>query len=291
MGPLDHVLRDMLAPPPGAAAIDFTAPQGAPALFACDSLTWRVMKNPVALLIGGVAAVILELAEPRIRTGVWAHTAFRGDPVRRIRRTGYATMATIYAPAGQARALIARVNAMHAHVTGRTPAGAPYRAGDPDLLNWVQATAAFGFLEAYARFVRKLSRTERDQFYAEGAGPPALYGATSAPRSVAEMEALLAAMRPKLERSEIIFEFLSIMRGAKFLPSRALQRLIVRAAVEITPDWGRDLLGLDESYGLRFGEETLLRALAVAGERIVLRDAPPAQACVRMGLGAGYLYG
>jgi uncharacterized protein (DUF2236 family) len=290
MGPIDALLAGMLAPPPGMAAIDFSAPRGAPALFAHDSLSWRVMKNPVALLIGGIAAVILELAEPRVRTGVWAHTAFRGDPVRRIRRTGYATMATIYAPAEQARALIVRVNAMHAHVQGQTPAGEVYRAGDPELLDWVQATAAFAFSEAYAQFARKLSRAERDRFYTEGAGPAALYGAAGAPRTIAEMEALFAAMRPKLERSEIVFEFLSIVRGAKFLPSRALQRLIVRAAVEITPGWARDLLGLDESCGLRLGEETLLRALAAAGERIVLRDAPPAQACVRMGLGAGYLY-
>jgi hypothetical protein len=54
-----------------------------PALFEPDSVTWRVMKNPVALVVGGFAAVILELAEPRVRSGVWEHTSFRtrsGDP-------------------------------------------------------------------------------------------------------------------------------------------------------------------------------------------------------------------
>jgi uncharacterized protein (DUF2236 family) len=271
-------------------AIDFAAPAGAPALFVADSLTWRIMKNPVALLAGGIAAVILELAEPRVRAGVWGHTAFRGDPVGRIRRTGYATMATIYAPAEAARALIARVNAMHAQVRGATPAGAPYRADDPELLDWVQATAVFSFSGAYARYVRPLSRSERDRFYAEGAGPSALYGATGAPRSAAEMEALFAAMRPKLERSEIVFEFLSIVGAARFLPSRGLGRLIVRGAVEITPKWVRNILGLDARFGLRFGEASLLRAMGAVGERLVLPAAPPAQASVRMGLGAGYLY-
>ncbi len=283
-------LQDLFAPPLGMPAIDFAAPAGAPALFAADSLTWAVMKNPVALLAGGVAAVILELAEPRVRTGVWEHTAFRGDPVRRIRRTGYATMATIYAPAEAARALITRVSRMHANVSGVTPTGAPYRADDPELLNWVQATAAFAFSEAYSRFVRPLSPAERDRFYAEGAGPTALYGATGAPRSAMEMEGLVSAMAAKLEASPIVFEFLSIMRTAPFLPSRALQRLVVRAAVDVVPAWARDILGLGAAHGLRFGEAALLRALAAAGERIVLHEAPPAQAYKRMGLSVRALY-
>ncbi len=65
---------------PGMPRVDFTKPAGAPALFAPNSVSWRVMKNPVALFIGGIAAVILELAEPRVRTGVWEHTTFRSDP-------------------------------------------------------------------------------------------------------------------------------------------------------------------------------------------------------------------
>ena len=101
---LDRLLRDYIAPPPGMRPVDFSAPAGAPALFAPDSTTWRVMKNPVALIVGGIAAVILELAEPRVRTGVWEHTSFRRDPVTRMRRTGYAAWVTIYAPADAARA-------------------------------------------------------------------------------------------------------------------------------------------------------------------------------------------
>lgn len=50
----------------------------------------------MALLVGGIAAVILELAEPRVHTGVWEHSLFRSDPVRRLQRTGLAAMATVY---------------------------------------------------------------------------------------------------------------------------------------------------------------------------------------------------
>lgn len=286
----DRLLRDMIAPPPGVPAVDFTAPAGAPALFAPDSVTWRVMKNPVALMVGGIAAVILELAEPRVRTGVWAHTSFRRDPVARMRRTGYAAMVTIYAPAEAARAMIAGVNRIHERIEGRTPAGAAYRATDEDLLVWVQATAGFGFFEAYRRFVRPLTPEQMDSVYRDGAVSAALYGATQAPRSDRDMQALFAAMAPKLERSDIVLEFLNIVRTAPLTPVRRLQRLMVRAAIEITPPWAREILGLGPHLGLRHGHETLLRTMGAFADHWVIESAPPALACARLGLPADYLY-
>jgi uncharacterized protein (DUF2236 family) len=270
--------------------IDFTAPPRAPALVAHDSLTWRVMKNPVALTVGGIAAVILELAEPRVRTGVWEHTSFRRDPVTRMRRTGYAAMVTVYGPTDAARAMIAGVVRAHDRIEGVTPTGAPYRANDEELLNWVHATAAFGFVEAYRRYVRPLSGSELDQFYAEGAANAALYGAHGAPTSAAEANALFSAMAPKLERSDILFEFFDIVRAAPLLPWRRLQRLIIRAAVEITPDWARRKLGLGPEFGFRPGYESLVRTMGATAERLVIESAAPAQACVRMGLPVDYLY-
>lgn len=275
---------------PGMARVDFTAPSGTPALVTADSVSWRVMKNPVALVVGGIAAVILELAEPRVRAGVWDHTSFRNDPVRRMKRTGYAAMVTVYAPAEAARAMIAGVVRAHARIEGRTPAGVAYRANDEELLNWVQATAMFGFIEAYHRFVRALSPVEIDRTYAEGALAAGLYGAHGAPTSRAALEAMFAAMRPKLERSDIVFDFLDIVRHAPLLPSRTLQRMMIRAAVDITPRWARDTLGLDRSYGLRPGEESALKLLGATSDRLCLQTAPPARACVRLGLPVDYLY-
>jgi hypothetical protein len=70
--------------------IDFSRPTGEAALVSPDSVSWRVFKNPLSLFIGGVTAVVMELAEPRVPTGVWEHTTFRQDPIRRLRRTGLA---------------------------------------------------------------------------------------------------------------------------------------------------------------------------------------------------------
>ena len=61
------------------SSADFLRPAGEAAFVSPDSVSWRVFKNPLSLFIGGAAAVIMELAEPRVRTGVWEHTTFRID--------------------------------------------------------------------------------------------------------------------------------------------------------------------------------------------------------------------
>jgi uncharacterized protein (DUF2236 family) len=272
------------------ARVDFESPAGEPALVGPDSVSWQVFRNPVALFIGGVTAVILELAEPRVRHGVWDHTTFRTDPLARMRRTGLAAMVTVYAARGVAEAMIAGVGRTHGRVRGTTSGGAAYRADDPELLDWVQATAAFGFLEAYSAFVRPLSRADKDRFYAEGGPSAALYGATGAPGSVAELEALFAAMAPKLERSEVVLEFLDILRRAPVLPAalRPLQHMMIRAAVEITPEWARETLGLN--HRLKPWEAALIRALGAIADRIVVEASPPSAACRRLGLASDYLH-
>ena len=270
----------------------FVEPAGEPALVPPDSVSWRIFKNPVTLFIGGVAAVILELAEPAVRTGVWEHTDFRRDPMRRLERTGVAAMITVYAARSVAEPMIAGVVRMHDRVEGATPAGELYRANDPKLLRWVQATAAYGFIEAYSRYGRTLTLAEIDQAYAEGAPAASLYGAHDTPRSDAERQALFDAMRQRLEPSPILFEFLGIMRAAPIAPwpLRPVQRLLIRAAVELTPGWVRERLGLHDRFGLRPWQRPLVRLLGALVDRVVLPFSPAVQSCRRLGLPAGYLY-
>lgn len=274
------------------AKVDFTEPAGEPALAAPDSTSWRIFKNPVSLFIGGVAAVILEFAEPRVRSGVWDHSSFRVDPVTRLKRTGLAAMVTVYGARSVAERMIAMVNRMHNQVAGTTPDGTPYTANDPALLNWVQATASYGFLEAYAAYVSPLSVDERDQVYRESQRSAALYGAVGAPKSLAEQQAFFSAMLPHLEPSEIVFEFLKIMKNAPALPSplQLSQHSFVRAAVEITPPEVREVLGLTRRYGLRPFEGRVVRRMGRRAERFMLRSSPAVQACRRLGLPEDYLY-
>ena len=211
-------------------AVDFLQPAGAPALIAADSISWRIFANPVSLFIGGVAAVLLELAEPSVRSGVWDHSSFERDPLTRLKRTGFAAMVTVYAPREQAEKLIARVVQMHGHVKGLTPDGLAYTANDPRLLNWVQATASFGFCEAYHQYVQALTTAEKSQVLAEGKLPASLYGATDSPASWPQWQQLLEHTAPGLESSAILADFLDIMERAPLLPAplRPLQKITDR---------------------------------------------------------------
>ncbi|MGA7713435.1 MAG: oxygenase MpaB family protein [Rhizomicrobium sp.] len=288
---IDTAARRLMQPKNGAI-VDFAQPRGEQALVASDSVSWRIFKNPVSLFIGGVAAVILELAEPGVRTGVWEYSSFRSDPVQRLRRTGMAAMVTVYGAHSVAEVMIAGVVRMHEKVRGETPAGQTYQASDVRLLSWVQATAVYGFAEAYHRYVRPLTCSEMDRLWDEGAAAARLYGALDAPRSHAELDALFESMRGRLEPSPIVFEFLEIVRNAPAFPTplRPLQRLLIRAAVDTTPDWLRDTLGLTAQYGLRSWEEPLVRQIGSLSDKLMLRSSPAVQSCLRLGLPADYLY-
>jgi len=191
--------------------IDFANPPGAPAFFAPDSMQWRIYKNPIALGIGGIAAVLLEFADPRIRSGVWDHSTYKADPIGRSKRTGVAAMVGVYGPKNAAERVIAGVTNMHKRVGGETPSGRAYQALDVELLDWVAATAAYGFCTAYARFVAPLTLAEQDRFYREGATVGRLYGAQNPILSTADFDAMLARLAPGFEAHPIVTEFLDII--------------------------------------------------------------------------------
>jgi uncharacterized protein (DUF2236 family) len=275
-------LRDLMRPPVGMA-FDFSQPAGVPALMPHDGVSWKVFANPVSLFVGGVAAVLLELAEPSVRAGVWDHSGFRRDPVARLRRTGFAAMMTVYGPRPAAKQLIARVVRLHDRVRGTTPDGVAYHANDPRLLDWVHATATFGFTAAYHHYVHPLSAAEHDLAFAEGATSARLYGAAGAPRSWNEWQALLAATAPVLQGCDSLAEFIAIMANAPLLPAplRWLQRVLVRAAIEITPEPVRSLPQL-RGHRTRPGDAALVRALARTAVLLPLGDTPPIQAARRL---------
>lgn len=286
--PLEHVARSLLAREPG---VDFTRPAGEAALVPPDSVSWQIFRNPVSMYVGGVAAVLMELGEPRVRAGVWEHSDFRNDPARRLRRTGLAAMITVYGAQSQIEATAARVRAMHARIAGSTPGGVSYRADDPELLRWVQATAAYAFLAAYRRHVRPVSRANGDRYFAEGREGAALYGVRDAPGSEAAFAGLLAAMLPRLEPSPILHELLAILRTAPILPRplRWFQRIIGKAAVDLLPGEVVDRLELRREGSVSHAERALLRAAAAAADRAAIPSSPSAQACLRLGLPTDYL--
>ena len=263
--------------PPGTQPADFLQPPGEASLLAPDSLSWRIFANPVAMFVGGVAAVLLELAEARVRSGVWEHTTFRDQPMLRLQRTGYAAMMTVFGARSRTEAMIRRVNAGHRRIAGHTPGGVAYQASDVELLTWVHATATFGFLQAYLSCVRPVAAAERDAYYAENQPSAHLYGVDSPPGSERELETLFDRMRPLLEPSPIVLEFLAIMRTVPLLPGpmRALQPLLIAAAVQILPADIRQRLGLDRAqWQVAPWQWRLLRTVGRAADHLRLPTLP-----------------
>jgi uncharacterized protein (DUF2236 family) len=95
-----------------------------------------------------------------------------------------------------------------------------------------------------------------------------------------------------LEPSAVIFQFLEIMRETPAFPRPLLwmQRMLVRAAVEVIPDGIRDCLGLTEYYGLHAHERWIVSLTGAVSDRIVLAESPAAQSCLRLGLPVTHLY-
>jgi uncharacterized protein (DUF2236 family) len=289
--PLEAGLARLIASE-GRVDEDFLVPRGEPALIAADSVSWRVCKNPLVLFIGGITAVVLELAEPRVRSGVWQHTTFRERPLERLQRTGYAALLTVYGPRTRAEAMIERVDRRHALIGGVASDGRSYRATDPELLEWVHATACFGFVEAYHAYARPLAAPERDRFYAESVPVAQRYGACSAPSSAAALDALFARMGPQLERSDVVLEFLRIVRHMAVLPAplRPLQDALIRASIDIVPAGLRHRVGLADEWTLGPWQRRLVCGAARALDRVALRTNPAVLACRRLGLPEDWLY-
>lgn len=276
------------APKPAAKewVIDYRNPAGEAALLAPDSVQWRVFRNPIAMGVGGVAAVLLEFADARIRSGVWDHSIYPVDPIGRSRRTGVAAMVGVYGPASMARKVIAGVTRMHARVSGETPGGKSYRALEPVLLNWVHATAAFGFMKAYHTFVHPLSAAEQQRFFAEGKPVGELYGVTRSAASEAEFYEMMDELLPEFEPHPINLEFLDIIASGKAAPTipRFLHRALARAAVAILPPVVRQRLELGREWNLTLFDKIALKVAGRLADRHQDRTSPAWQAAERLGL-------
>ena len=264
--------------------VDFLTPAGEASLQHPSSLQWRIFKNQVALGIGGVAAVLMEFADARIRSGVWDHSTYKVDPIGRSRRTGIAAMVGCYGPASAARRVIQGVTNMHARVQGETPKGEAYKAMDPELLDWVAATAAYGFLNAYDRFVSPLSEAEKNRFYRDGGVVARLYGAHNTPKSQDEFLAMMERFAPRFEPHPIVSEFLDIIQSGKAAPNvpRFLHRALARASVSILPPIVRQKLELGPSFDLTTADWSALKLAGKLADRRVDPNSPGAQASVRM---------
>jgi uncharacterized protein (DUF2236 family) len=220
------------------------APDG---LFGAESVVWRVHGDVTSMMVGGVAALLLQMLHPMVLAGVWDHSRFRQDMLGRLRRTARFIAVTSYASRQDAEAAIATVRAVHARVRGTLPDGTPYSADDPSLLAWVHVTEAVSFLDGWIRYAEpRMPLAAQDRYFAEFARVAAALGADPVPHSRREATALIAAMRPDLRADARTREVARLVldQPAPSLALQPVQALTFAAAVDLLPDWARRMHGL-----------------------------------------------
>jgi uncharacterized protein (DUF2236 family) len=155
-----------------------------------DSVARR-MNREAFLLFGGTAALLLQVAHPRVAAGVSEHSDFRSDPFGRLLRTLNTTLGIVFGSTPAARAALRRIDRRHIPVRGTTPTGASYDARDPGLLLWVQVTLVVTSLRLYELVRGRLTDADRESYWAEArffAGElGATRGGSSMPASYADL--------------------------------------------------------------------------------------------------------
>ena len=211
------------------------------------SVAWRVHGDVTTMMVGGVAALLMQMLHPSALAGVWDHSNFRADMLGRLRRTARFIAITTFGEREAALAAIDRVRRIHAAVGGERPDGLPYRADDPALLAWVHVAGAVPFLDAWKRFGEPMmSAADQDRYFADVAPVARALGADQVPVTRAEALALIAALRPELRadpRSREIARIVLRARPPK-LAALPVQSLMMQAAVDLLPGWARAMHGL-----------------------------------------------
>jgi uncharacterized protein (DUF2236 family) len=234
--------------------LDYSSPPGDPGLFGPEAVCWKIHADFTSMMTGGISALLLQALHPLALAGVWDHSSFRTDILGRLRRTATFIAGTTYGNRRDALALVERVKQIHLGVTGTAPDDRPYRASDPALLTWVHVAEVSSFLTAHLHYVNPaLPIAEQDQYFAETARIAEMLGAADIPRSRAEIDAYLLAMRPELETSTRTREVVRILMKAR-PPSAALRpagALMLNAGVDLLPPWAQEMLGFDTLAGMR----------------------------------------
>ena len=237
-----------------------------------------------AVLLGGPAAILLQVAHPLVAEGVAVHSDYTAGPAHRLLATLQAALTVTFGDTEQARAAARHVGAQHARVRGTTragvpgtPAGTPYRANDPDLALWVHATlvwTARRVTERYAGLV--LTPDQREQHWQESKPFARLFAVPDRvlPATVADFDAYVEDAFSRLvvtPGARRVAHDVLTQRTAPPLPGVAALARSVTAdvlpprlarAYDLTPTAGRRAAALVTRTALRSVRPVLPRSLA-----------------------------
>lgn len=230
--------------PAGVQAEGHTADDG---LFGPDSVTWRVMAHP-STAVGAAAAATVQMLYPPVMYVIDQASRVRESPELRAQRTGDYTATIVYGDVQAAERAGEALRRIHATRTAVDPAtGRTIRADEPELLDWVHNALTWILLRCNATYGDPLDRAERDRFVAEQRTAARLVGCDpeSVAGDVAELEAYMAAMEPKLALTEpgLWFRDMVSPSGWPTTPADAVKKLLAAAAMGLMGPTHRRLYG------------------------------------------------
>jgi len=210
----------------------------------------RRLNREMFLLLGGTAALLLQVAHPLVAAGVDQHSDFRRHPLGRLHRTLNTTLESVFGDTPTAHRALARIDARHATVTGVAGDGRRYGARDPRLMLWVQTTLVLTSLRFYEIVVGPLSPADRQRYWDEDkiiardlGIPDDLFPPTIADLERYERDMLVTAIEPDATSCGVAR---SVLRPFRFIPQFVYWPNDAIAAALLPPS-------VRDAFGLRYG--------------------------------------
>ncbi|MEU9332913.1 oxygenase MpaB family protein [Streptomyces sp. NPDC048290] len=151
--------------PPGPAT-DPTAPENSDPLFGPGALFHSFLNDP-RWALAMVRATVLEAAHPQIGAALAENSTFVAHPWRRLRNTFMSVQRLFGADAGTRQREAARLNRLHARLTGTDAEQRPYDGTDPAARAWVVATLFESVVTMCRLGGQPLERQDMERLYAE----------------------------------------------------------------------------------------------------------------------------
>jgi uncharacterized protein (DUF2236 family) len=212
------------------------------------SMSWEIHGDLASIAVAGSAAILMEVLHPSVMAGVYTHSSYRTEPLKRARNTLGYVLRTTFGSTPAATRVIEGVRNVHSRVSGRRDDGVAYRALDPELIAWVHTCIPWAVMSAYSTTCRPLSVEEQNRYLREQAVIGRMGGADWVPETVDQLEDYVERMRPKMGmtgQTRSFFEFVSGLSAD--LPLPRMQRLDrwleIRGSMSLMPEWARRMTG------------------------------------------------
>jgi len=253
-------------------------------LFGRDSVSWQLLGESSAIL-GGGAAILMQLALPAVAEGLATHSTIADDPSGRFERTMSSMYRLTYGPRDEVLAMAREIHDKHATVVGRFQTacgkhgrGESYAANQVESLLWVAMTLTYTLVVVHEDVWGPLSEADKDRLVDEARAQYTLFGIPKArvpdtwAKFVARFDEFVASDRIVVGDAAKRLSSVGLQAPKPYLaPAYAMTR-------PLTIRWLPE--PLREGFGLRYGRPE--RFAAEATLRVLRRLLPTLPQAVRL---------